>query len=146
MIDPSDIAYVAANMRESDAIEVWATSRKTPYEALTDSVALSAEAHVFRVDGHAAMIYGVGKFNDIGVPWLLGTPALSRARKSFMLVCKEAVQRWRSETTLLQNRVLADNTDSINFLSALGFDIGLPFETETGVMVRRFTMTGERHV
>ena len=146
MIDPSDVAYVAANMRESDAREVWATSRLTPIEALTISISLSAEAHVFRVDGHAAMIYGVGKLHGIGVPWLLGTPALSRARKSFMVACKEAVGRWRTETTLLQNRVLADNWDSINFLSALGFTIGQPFESETGAMVRRFEMQGGLNV
>lgn len=146
MIAAEDIMHVAENMRDSDRNEVWLTSRKTPIEALRDSVALSAEAHVFRVDGAPAMIYGVGKAGDIGVPWLLGTPALAKTPKTFMVTCKQAVDRWRDETALLQNRVLADNWESINFLSALGFMIGTPFTSDTGAMVRRFWAEGRRYV
>lgn len=147
MIDPQDVTYVAENMRESDAREVWTTSRATPWTALHTSIALSAEAHVFRADGVPAMIYGLGVTPErIGVPWLLGTNVLDKHRKSFMQVCKSAVRRWRNEHVLLQNRVLADNAESIRFLAALGFSFDEPQVNENGALVRRFWAEGGLYV
>ncbi|MBA4281091.1 hypothetical protein, partial [Ralstonia sp.] len=71
-----DALVVAANMREADRREVWASSRSTPEGSIRESLRISTHAWVGYYDGRPVCVFGVAPLNmvaGLGSPWLLGT-------------------------------------------------------------------------
>jgi hypothetical protein len=85
---PEHIPAIAADMREADRREVWASHRHTPEEALRGSLARSELAWTCIISGTPAFMWGVCRIgsliSDRGAPWLLGTAGIRKMRGAFM--------------------------------------------------------------
>lgn len=123
---PADLERIAANMDPADAAEVWATAHLTPAQALTASAAASRDPVVGRVDGEPICAFGVGQrtvLDDIGVPWLLGTPEIRKHKRVFLRVSKSWIERKKRDFTTLENFVDSRHTRAVKWLRWLGFTI-----------------------
>lgn len=143
-----DLALVAANMRESDKDEVWASHHFSPLEALTHSVAVSrGTARVGEADGVPICVFGVqppSLLGTVACPWMLGTGGVDIYSKPFL---KRSLQWVRSlEFQELENYVDARNLPSIRWLRWLGFVIYDPEPWgRDGLLFHRFNMVGWRY-
>ena len=121
------IPAIAADMREADRREVWASHRHTPVQALTAALAKSDIAWTCKVAGVPAFMWGVSRcgclLSETGAPWLLGTPAILQIQREFLRQCPAYVERMQAEYPRLENYVHAGNRASMRWLGWLGFTI-----------------------
>lgn len=140
---PATMAHVdaiAANPRQADVDEMWASNRVSVREAMMVGMKRS-RAMVAEVDGVAVCMFGITPHNLMlgqGVPWLVGSAAMEslsasrellRRSRAFMADAKRDYQ-------LLFNAVDDRNEASKRWLAWLGFTLlapapmgadGLPF-------------------
>ena len=124
-----DIEHVADNMRKADAVEVWASNRLTPLEALQRSVSLSDLACCVHVNGEPQVIFGLVKCGILsrnGVPWMLGTEHALKYRREFLKQTPAVIEEMLSVCDYLSNYVHVENRESIRWLKWLGFEIEDP--------------------
>ena len=124
-----DALVVAANMREADRREVWASSHSTPERAIRESLRVSTSAWVGYYDGVPVCVFGVAPLNmiaGIGSPWLLGTETLAERPASFLRRCRPYVRKMLAVYPKLVNHVDERNEASKRWLSWLGFELGEP--------------------
>ncbi|CAK7067810.1 MAG: hypothetical protein DELT_01728 [Desulfovibrio sp.] len=121
------IPHIAANMREADRREIWASDRQTPEEALTRSFALSVMCRTCVINGSPAFMWGVTRrgsiLSDTGVPWLLGTNAITAVRRAFIKQSRAYVEMMQQPFARLENIVHSENALSIRWLAWCGFTI-----------------------
>lgn len=120
---------VAENMREGDRMEVWASSKSSPWEATTQSLRASTVAWAGLYDGRAVCVFGVAPLNlvaGIGSPWLLGTDELATRKAAFLRRCRPYVGRMLRVYPTLVNHVDDRNEASKEWLRWLGFTLGEP--------------------
>ena len=128
-IVPAQISHLlplAANMREADRREVWASHRLTPYEALSTSLKTSERAWVALVEGQPIIIWGVARDGSIyssqGVPWMLATNELEQKYwLSFLKESRHQVLNMMDGFERLENFVHGGNKLSIKWLKWCGF-------------------------
>lgn len=124
---PAHIPVIAADMREADRIEVWASHRHAPAQALASSLEKSEMAWTCLVDGVPAFMWGVARRGSLisyrGSPWLLGTPAIHRVRREFLRQCPAYVERMQARFPRLENFVHAKNRLSVRWLRWMGFTV-----------------------
>ena len=124
---PEHSAVIAANMREADKREVWASDSWLPLPAVSKSLAMSVEAWTCFVEGSPAFMWGVARqgniLADVGIPWLLGTDAISKVDREFIRQSRAYVDRMHRHFHRLENIVHAENTLSIRWLKWCGFSI-----------------------
>jgi hypothetical protein len=122
-----DIVHVADNMRPEDVAEIKASSGLAPLECLIVGVSISPYSQAIESNGKPIAILGLA-FNgsSAGVPWMLGTPDIAKAKKSFLSASKSALNDMLKLSPALSNYVHSSNKKSISFLKCLGFDIGTP--------------------
>ena len=139
-----DALVVAANMREADRAEIWASSRSTPERAIRDSLRVSTAAWVGYYDGVPVCAFGVAPLNmvaGIGSPWLLGTDGLTQRPASFLRRCRPYVRKMLAVYPKLVNYVDDRNEASKAWLSWLGFEISEPEpHGPDGAMFRPFKL------
>jgi hypothetical protein len=126
---PAHIRTIAKRMREADRIEVWASSRKTPGEALVWSLRKSTFAWTALIDGRPEVMFGVGDLNvlgGVGAPWLLGTDAVETHFVSFLRLSVEFRRQLLRRYSVLRNFVHDGNRASIRWLRWLGFTLSDP--------------------
>lgn len=129
-------------MRQADRDEVWASSGKTPRQALAFSLRNSSGAWTALVDGVPEVMFGVGDLNvlaGVGAPWLLGTDAVERHYVAFLrgsVVWRDQLLR-RYPT--MRNLVDVRNKASIRWLRWLGFTFSEPISVR-GHAFRLFEM------
>ena len=132
--------HIARHMRECDIEEVWAASHQIPYEALSQSLALSPYAQTALYDGVPSAMYGVavaGFMDTVGAPWMLATDDLKLWSFQFLKRSIRVIQEMLDCCPHLFNYVDARNVKSIAWLKWLRFDVsdnpepwgldGLPF-------------------
>lgn len=119
-----DVQFIAANMRVADVQELEALGR-APLHALSDALKLGGARGVCRKpDGEPICIYGlVEREAGVGVPWMLGTPAVQQYRKSFIECSRRVVADMVEQYPLLINIVDSRNVVSHAYLRRLGFEI-----------------------
>lgn len=141
------IEYVAENMREADAEEVWASSMSTPKEALLSSIAVSDYVNVAYADDTPLVIFGLVKGDVLsgrGTPWLLGTEDALKYKRQFLLQTPAVIREMLTICPVLENFVHDKNRVSIRWLRWLGFTIEAPQATGVnGEMFHRFYMRKE---
>ncbi len=143
-----DLDYLARNLRQSDVDEVYAaTGVRDMRFAVKASVAVSEESLVGRVDGVPVCVWGVQAGSLItrhGIPWLVGTDAVSTYQRAFLRRNKKWVERVRQDYSYLMNFVDVRNDKAIKWLEWLGFAIlpAAPFGP-FDMMFHRFAMQGE---
>lgn len=123
------IPEVAANMRQDDVLEIWASGRCRPLLALHNAFLRSKYIKTIMVDGVPVGMFGVTPLSTLtrkGSPWLLGTPALEKVSIAFLRGCQTYVPDMLSGYSSLENYVDARNRVAIAWLRWLGFDILAP--------------------
>lgn len=139
-----DALVVAANMREADRREVWASSRSTPEGSIRESLRISTHAWVGYYDDRPVCVFGVAPLNmvaGLGSPWLLGTDELVERPAAFLRRCRPYVGRMLAVYPKLVNYVDDRNEASKAWLSWLGFEISEPEpHGPDGAMFRPFKL------
>ena len=119
------IAPIAANMRESDRREVWASHRHEPEQALVTSLESSDMAWTCLVGGEPAFMWGAARKGSIltltGSPWLLATAALGKVCRDFLRRSRFYVFMMQARFPRLENYVHAENRLSLRWLLWCGF-------------------------
>ncbi len=123
------VESIAADMRQADAAEVWASHGHTPIQAVMAGWKLSQYSVVVMVNDEPCVIMGLVSrdlLSGIGTPWLLGTEkALNHAREFFRL-SPPVINDMLKVCPRLFNYVHADNKVSIKWLKWIGFIIDEP--------------------
>jgi hypothetical protein len=123
------IEALAADMRQADVDEIWASNHHTPIEALTNGLAISDRCAVVTVDGEPCVMLGL-VIRDIlsgsGVPWLLGTEAALKHKRKFLTQVPAVIDEMLNICPRLFNYVHADNKVSIKWLKRVGFTLDDP--------------------
>lgn len=128
---PAHIPAIAADMREADRVEVWASHRHAPAQALASSLEKSELAWTCLVEGIPAFMWGVARLGSLisrkGSPWLLGTNLFFRAHRrlhgEFLRQCPAYVERMQARFPRLENFVHAKNRLSVRWLRWMGFTV-----------------------
>lgn len=116
-------------LRAADRAEVEALTGRDPREALVESVERSALAWAGLADGELVCLFGVVPMTltgVTGVPWLLGSDAVTRYGRPFLRRNRFYVAEMLRVFPVLRNVVDARNTVSIRWLAWLGFTLGAP--------------------
>lgn len=122
----TDTAYVASNIRDADAREVYETSGRSVLSTLERSVRLSQRVATITVDDEPAAIIGVGAatpFSKTGVPWMLGTDLVTAKARHILPYGPSMVIKMMQTHDELRNIVHVENKASIRWLKTLGFTI-----------------------
>lgn len=133
-----DVETIAANLRRADIEEIHAsTGQRDCLSVMRAGAQASTLLWAIEVDGEPAGLFGVTPAGDIGVPWMLGTPALERAPKQLTKLGRAYVTLMHDKYATLLNYVDARSLKSVYWLARLGFTVqketepygvfGLPF-------------------
>lgn len=135
-IVPAEISHVyalAATLRPRDAAEIAGlghSAKKSLYRGFRNSI-LCRTAFV-GVDIAAmwglcvSFGAGVSPLGDLGVPWLLTSPAVERVPVSFVKVARSELTLMRANRRRLESYVAADYVQAIRLLHVLGFTVERP--------------------
>lgn len=126
---PSDVFAVLADLRPADAAEVSAlVGADNVMDAVEYSIESSALAWTLVDDEVPIAVFGVAPSEDprVGVPWMVGTPGVTRRQRAFMRLCKDYIPRMLALFPVLINVVDARNTRAIAWLRHVGFVFGPP--------------------
>lgn len=121
--------WMAPRLREDDLIEILASSRLAPLDALLFSIRNSAEAYEGVVNGDIICMFGVGSLSAAtgrGSPWMLGTQGVQDYWLLFARISRVWIDDIRTRYASLENYVDARNALAIRWLAWLGFTIGDP--------------------
>lgn len=132
---PSHIGRLACNMREMDQVECRAMGHD-PKAALRSARRRSLWSLTVMADGAPIAMLGLAALNLVegtGVPWFLGTDAVYKQGRSFLVKGSAVIAHMRQTTPTLVNLVSVDNTPAIRLLQRWGFAIGGDRETHGGV-------------
>lgn len=138
-VTPQRAAYVAANMRQRDRLEVFHWSGDTPEEAVAQ--ALGASVVSICILGREAQPLGLcgvtapSSEDGCRLIWMLGTDELTSTREYRRMLVLEG-RRWVEAVAAagllpLANACAWNNTRSRRWLRALGFQFGTPFPAGT---------------
>jgi hypothetical protein len=114
-------------LRAADREEIDALTGRDPGAVLAESVARSSSAWAGVADGELVCLFGVVPLTlggMTGVPWLLGSDAVTRYGRPFLRRNRAWVREMLREFPVLRNAVDARNTVSIRWLRWLGFTLG----------------------
>lgn len=117
---------LARRMRCADRVEVWASHRTTPRQAVAQSMRMSRDTYAGLADGRVVCLFGVARataLSNDGMPWMLATPLLRKHAFAFLRRNRQVVNKWRAEYATLANYVDARNTLTLRWLAWLGFTI-----------------------
>lgn len=134
-----DIEVIAADLRIADIEEIHgSTGHRDALAVMLQGAEASPLLWTIEVDGEPAGLFGVAHAApDVGVPWMLGTPALERAPKQLTKLGRQYVTLMLRKYATLLNYVDARSLKSVYWLACLGFTVnaepepygafGLPF-------------------
>lgn len=113
-------------LREADRIEVLRSHGKLPEEVLVAALRRSRYALTALVDDAPVAMFGVapsGLISTTGVIWLLATDESEKHWMRFGKISRDAVEFFRTQFSVIENFVDAENETSINWLQWLGFTL-----------------------
>lgn len=123
------LELVAADMRDADKVEIWASDRQTPLSALTMGVSMSDYSTAVVIDDTPCAVMGLSircPLTGSGVPWLLGANAIMRYKREILLQSPRVIDQMLTICPRLFNFVHCENKASIRWLRWLGFTIESP--------------------
>ena len=126
---PSDVDYVALNMRMADIIEVGLGTGRSHIDVLKESVKMSSQCWVACHVAVPLCIFGVVPYPakaGFGIPWMLGTPDMVKHQRALVRDGRRYRDRMQREFHTLVNVVHAGNHTSIQWLKRLGFTLTAP--------------------
>lgn len=123
------IEVIAADMRQADVDEVWASHHHTPVEALMKSWKASDRSVVVTVNDEPCVMIGL-VIHDIlsgtGSPWLLGTENALKYKRHFLTQVPDVIEEMLTICPRLVNYVHTENKVSIKWLKWIGFIVEEP--------------------
>lgn len=128
-------------MRDEDAKEVWDSNLYTPYKALERCMESIGNKWTIIVDGVPIGMVGVSRETFLsakGIPWLLGTDALTCDKKLFMRISIIVLNNISEGFSYLENYVSTENKMTLKWLKRLGFKFGKEIKSITGVVFKQF--------
>lgn len=144
------VQQIAADMRPSDAVEVWASHRHTPLEALMYGWSASDFSTVVTHEGAPLAMLGVCKRDILtgsGIVWLLATNEAMKHRREFLRLTHDVLGEMLRICPRLCNFVHTKNRDSIRWLRWMGFIIEDPMPYgPAGELFHRFYLERDGHV
>ena len=123
------VEAIAADMRQADADEVWASHHHTPIEALMHAWETSESAVIVTVNNEPCVMIGLAIrdiLSGIGVPWLLGTENALKYKRHFLIQVPAIINEMLGICPNLYNYVHIKNKISIGWLKRIGFTIDEP--------------------
>jgi len=112
-------------LRQADIDEMRvSTGFSKPWDALKYSIAHSSEwteACYNDETGEIIMVFGLGKAESFGVPWMVGSPSMKKHKKVLMRYAKKVIEQMLSEFNELINYVDSRNDQHIHWLKHMGF-------------------------
>jgi len=136
------VESIAADMRQADIDEVWASNHHTPLESMMKGWEASDFSTVAMCDGEPLVMIGLVKrdvLSGSGVVWMLGANRAMKYKKEFFRQTKPVIDEMLTICPRLCNMVHEKNTGSIQWLKWLGFTIGEPIpHGSDGELFRRF--------
>jgi hypothetical protein len=129
-----DADELGLRMRESDRLEVWASGKFGPTDAVKDSLRVSSFARSVFYDGKLSFMFGVAPLYGsmlgvrAGAPWTLTSDLVAKHPKIYVQVTRELLPLLFKDYDVLINFVDARYRASIRWLEVLGFHIGKPVE------------------
>ena len=123
---PSDIPYIAENLRAADLAEVKASSKFTPLEVLLYSFLAGKPCMtICKGDETPVAMWGVTPESDtVGRVWMLGTDELTKdksLRLRFLREAKLHLNEILKSYAVLWNYVDARNTVHLRWIRWMGF-------------------------
>lgn len=125
--EPDDAMAVAANMREADQVEVWASHAMRPLEACLLSIAKTPEPLTIWKGDEPAALFGVVPVSTVvrsGIIWLLGTVVIEQNPIPFLRHTKEVMNFFLESHEHLYNWIHEDNRLSQRWLKWCGYKPG----------------------
>ena len=143
------VESIAADMRQADAEEVWASNHHTPLESMMKGWELSDVSTIALNDkGEPLVMIGLVKRDVLtgsGVVWMLGANRSMNHKKEFFRQTKAIIDEMLTICPRLCNMVHSKNTNSIIWLRWLGFTIGDPIpHGPDNELFHRFHLEGSR--
>jgi hypothetical protein len=118
-----DARVVAMSLRAPDEVEVHLLTGKPAVEAIEQSLEDSSVSFVGYIDDEPVAVLGLAHLSDdVGIPWMLGTPSLDKSARHWLKVADEWVEAMQGWYPVLTNIVHNKNTKSIRWLKRLGFE------------------------
>ena len=142
----SDIQTLAANMRQSDRLDLAAVGWDDAEAAIRYSIARSREAYLtaVSVDGRLVCLFGCAEdslLSSEGIPWMLGTELANSYIKSVTAKTRLAVRYMLHGWPVLRNVAASENRMTLRWLKSIGFTLCEPMLFEpTGRWVTPFEM------
>lgn len=100
---PELVASLAASLREADARECERLGLR-PADGLAAALERSAESGALLVGGEVAAMWGLAPVDllaGVASPWVLTTPAVERARLTYVRGALERADRWAASWPVL---------------------------------------------
>ena len=119
-----DAAIIGANIRQADRLELEASTKLNPTDAIAESIALSVACWTATLDGIPIGSFGVTSISlmgGVGSPWLLGSTECDRVIVPFVRLTRVYIPLMLSLFPRLENLVDVRNVKSIRWLKRLGF-------------------------
>ena len=125
------IDYIADNLREQDAAEVYATVGHRQFGgAIRAALAGSDDAVVFTsAYGEPIAVMGVSTVSflyNTGSPWMLATPSATRHRRALISLGRAYTQAMLQHYAVLANHVDVRNAVSVAWLQHIGYRMAKP--------------------
>ena len=144
---PLLLQVVAAEAREADVAELWASAHLTPPEVVELAEKLSPEVFIGWLDDTPICAFGVTPISTItghGSPWMVGTNHLDSCAAGFLKASRLIIFGMLRSWPVLTNFVDARNERAIRWLKWLGFTIfpAAPHGLD-GLDFHRFEMRSE---
>lgn len=125
---------LAPRLRATDVAELLAARGMAPLAALLEAIERSDTAEALLLDGEVVALFGTGPYRRstllggpaVGVPWLLGSDALTRDRRLLVRLARRQVVRMLLRYPILVNAVDARYAGALSFARWLGFEVGPP--------------------
>jgi hypothetical protein len=142
------VESIAADMRQADANEVWASNHHTPLESMMKGWEASDFSTVAMCDGEPLVMIGLVKrdvLSGSGVVWMLGANRAMKYKKEFFRQTKPVIDEMLTICPRLCNMVHGKNTSSVQWLKWLGFTIDdpIPYGPD-GELFHRFYLERSR--
>lgn len=131
-VSDDDIALLAKALRPADRKELERdTGHSDHASTIAECVRRSTECYsVVDHTGRLVSIFGCAPLGALvsaaGAPWCLGTEELDKQSRALMRISRSYIRKWLGIYPALVNVVDAENTLSIKFLGALGFNFDEP--------------------
>lgn len=144
-VEPGDVERMLREMRGVDRTEATAFGFDVE-QGLRGSITASDFSRTALVNGQLLAIGGCTRYPrgtvlaPIGVPWLVGTDALTRYPGVLQREARRYIAAMLEVYPHLTNVVHAENRTAIRWLKRLGFTIHPPLRVPTGALFHPFDL------